>query len=108
LHLAPVLGVAEHPFGWKHSSFRDRLLMVDIVQEKIQRAHPLLQSLLERAPFRGRDDARHEVERISRSVRSLAVHGEGDAHTVKRALRFSRFCAILSAGVRCSQSAKSW
>ena len=45
-----------------YSVFYDLLLVIDVVQEKIQRRDPLNQAAFKILPFLRRNDARHQVE----------------------------------------------
>ena len=58
----------------------DALLVVNVVQEKVQRADALGQAALQEVPFVRRDDARDQVERenLLRAL-AVAVDGERDA-----------------------------
>jgi len=88
-HLRAVLRVRQHPIRGHRSAVQDPLVVVDVVEERVQRAHALKEAALEHAPFVRRDDPRDQVERdqaLGPGV--LAGHGEGDAETVERALRF--------------------
>ncbi len=86
-HLAPVLRIAEHALGGNGAGLQDLLVVVDVVQEEVERAHALLQTLLEDAPLVRRNDARHDVERDQAlGAGILPVDGERDADPVERAL----------------------
>ncbi len=68
-------------------AFRIRLLVIDVGEEKVERAHALLQTALEHRPFVRRNDARHDVERDqSLGAAVVAVHRERDADAVECAL----------------------
>lgn len=60
---------------------------VDVVEEGLERADPLLDAALDRAPVSGGDDARHQAkgENLLGAAR-VAVHGKGDALIQERAL----------------------
>ena len=65
----------------------DPLLVIDVVDEQVERADALLQAALDAAPFRGRDDPRHDIERKDPlGAGAVAVDVEGDAHVQERAL----------------------
>ena len=88
LHLAPVLGIAEDALGGYLARRQNRLLVVDVVQERVQCLHALFQSALEHRPFGRRNDARDEIERDQAlGARVFPVNGEGDAETMECALR---------------------
>ena len=58
--------------------------MIDVVEEHVERAHALLQTLLQDAPFGRRNDPRHDVERDKALVSGvLAVDRERDADTME-------------------------
>ena len=58
----------------------DVLIVVDVLEEEIQRGQALHQSLLDVLPFAGRDDARHRVHRPDPlDALFLPVDGEADA-----------------------------
>ena len=70
----------------RHDAVADDLaIVVNIVDEQIERGDALLQPALDRVPFGGFDDARHHVERPDFfGARLVAVHREGDAQVQER------------------------
>ena len=68
-HLAPEMAGAEDELGRNPALAEDSLLVVDVVQEQVERLHPLDQAALELVPLGARDHARDQVER-GRSARS--------------------------------------
>ena len=56
------MGRAEHVFLGDDLFLEDALLVVDVVQEEVQRADALLQAAFQQSPFVRRDDARDQVE----------------------------------------------
>ena len=65
------------------------LAMIEILQEGVQRAYPLLDTARQAAPFARGDDARDHVERDQPFLGILvAVNIEGDAAAPKEAFRF--------------------
>ena len=87
-HLGPVLRIAEHALGGDHAGTQDRLRMVDVGEEQVERAHALDETGFEPPPFIGGNDPRHQVERDQAfGARVLAVHRERDADAVECALR---------------------
>ena len=67
---------------------QDFLAMVDIVQEGIDRAHPLLDPARQLRPFARRNDARHDVKRNQPLVGICrAIDVEGDARAPEEGLR---------------------
>ena len=86
-HLAAVLRIAEHAFGGNDAGAENRLLVIDVVQEQVQRVHALLSPASSRCHSSRGNDARHEIERDQPlGARLLAVHGERDADAMKKAL----------------------
>ena len=68
--------------------------MVDVVQEQVERGDALDQPALDRAPFGGGDDARHEVVgEDPLGGPPPAVHREGDALVQER--EFGRLLEIV-------------
>ena len=87
VHLGTVLGVAEHALARDDAGRQDRLVVVDVVQERVQRVHALAQSPIEHLPLVGRNDARNDVERNQAlGAGLLAVDREGDPDAMERAL----------------------
>ena len=65
----------------------DLLVVVDVVDEQVQRADPLLEAALDPVPFGGRDDPRDDVERKDPlGAGAVAVDVERDPHVQQRAL----------------------
>src|SRR4029079_15762510 len=91
-HLAPVLRVAEHALGPDHAGAQDRLLVIDVAEEKVERAYTLRESRFEHGPFVRGNDARHEVEWNQTLGAGLsAIHGERDADAMKDPLGLAAF-----------------
>ena len=79
--------VAEHALARDDAGREDRLVVVDVVQERVQRVHALAQAAIEHLPLVGRNDARNDVERNQAlGAGLLAVDREGDADAMERAL----------------------
>ena len=79
-HLGPVHGIVQHLMGADHAGLDDFLVVIDVVEESVQRPYPLLEPLLQPAPFVGAKDARHHIERNQAlTAIGLAVDGKGDA-----------------------------
>ncbi len=84
LHLRTVLRIAENVLGRYDAGLEDVLLVIDVVDERIECAHALLQPCLQDSPLILRNDARDDVERDQPlGVAALAVDGEGDADPMK-------------------------
>ncbi len=74
------------------AGLQDLLVVIDVVDEAVERGHALAQATLHLAPFVGRDDARDQVERnqpLGAAVAAAgvvvlrAVDGESDADAAK-------------------------
>ena len=65
----------------------DLLGVVDVVDEQVQRADPLLEAPLDPVPFGGRHDPGDEIEgKDPLGAGAVAVHVERDPHVQQRAL----------------------
>jgi hypothetical protein len=74
----------EQEFG-HHTIADDFAIVVNIINEQIQRRDALLQPALDRLPFAGFNHARHDVERPDLfGARLMAIHREGDAQVQER------------------------
>jgi hypothetical protein len=79
--LRPEVDRLSQHLGGKHAVLDDLLLVVKIVNEQVERLHPLLQARFGAIPFVLGDDARHDVERPGAvDAAAFGVDGEGDAH----------------------------
>ena len=80
--------LAEQPL--RHPARADDLLpVVEIVEERVERAHALFDPLGQLAPFARGDDARHHVERDQAFFRLvLAIDVEGDAGAAEAVIGF--------------------
>ena len=108
-HLGAVLRVAEDALGGQRPAVEDLLVVVDVVEERVERAHALHEAALEHRPFVGRDDARHEVERNQAlGAAVLAVDRERDADAVERAIGLLALLRDAGGRRRASQSATAW
>ena len=63
LHFGAILGVRQHAFRRHDARLEDRLIVVDVAQERVEGLHPLLQSAIEHFPFVAGNDPRDEIER---------------------------------------------
>ncbi len=91
-HLGPVLAVVQHLLGRHQPGLEDLLVVVDVVQEAIQRGHALTQPFLHVFPLVTGDDARNQVEGDQPLGAGAvlvfgAVDGEGDADAAEDHLR---------------------
>ena len=83
-----VLRFGQH-LGGKNPVPDDLLLVIQVVDEQVQRLHTLLQTGLNAVPLLLLDNARHDIERpvaIDHAV-VFAVHRERDAHLLDREIR---------------------
>ncbi len=88
LHLGAILGVRQHPLRRHDAGLEDRLIVIDVVQKRIQCLHALLQAAIEHFPFVAGDDPRHEIERDQPFAAGfLAVDRERDADAMEGPLR---------------------
>ena len=79
-HRLAVGRVAQHQFARHDAVGQDLPVVVDVVQEQVQRAHALDDAGFQRAPFLGGDHARDQVERQDAVDRGgVGIDGEGDA-----------------------------
>ena len=84
LHHRPVLRVVQHLLGRNLAGLEDFLVVIDVVQEHVERLDALAQARLHRLPFGRRDDARNDVEgNQALLARLLAINGKGDADAMK-------------------------
>ena len=60
--LGAVAGGAEHQVGGQHPLLEDPLLVVDVMDEQVERMEPLLQAGLDLGPLALADHPRHQVE----------------------------------------------
>ena len=76
-------------FGREHLVLDDPLVVVDVVDEQVQRLDPLAQPALDARPLVARDHPRDDVERPGAVDRAafLGVDGEGDAEVADRQVR---------------------
>ncbi len=82
-HLGTELRVVDHLVARHDAGLQDLLVVVDVVDEPVERQHPLGQALFHVAPLVRRDDARDLVER-DQALGALAgvlvaIHRERDA-----------------------------
>jgi hypothetical protein len=62
--------------------------MVDVVQEQVERQHPLGEAFFEQFPFAVGDDARHQVEgKNALDTLVLAVYGESNSLVEEGSIR---------------------
>ena len=92
LHLRAVLGVTKHLFRGDDARLEDLLVVVNVVEKGVQRAHALLQAALELDPFIQGQDAGNDVEGDeSFGTLFLAVNRKSDAHAMEQGVGFGAF-----------------
>ena len=88
VHLGPVGRVEKHEVRRHEAGLDDLLVVVDVVEEDVDRLHPLNAAALDKLPFGAVEDARNEVERDQPLGRAaVGIDGEGDAEAAKQLLR---------------------
>ena len=70
------------------------LLVIDVVDEHVDRAQSLRQALLDEPPLLGGDDSRHYVER-PRAIDATTVGVDGERDTHADNVQFSKVLALL-------------
>ncbi|MNN01809.1 hypothetical protein D3C81_1144370 [compost metagenome] len=89
LHLGAVLRIAEDLLRRDDAGLDDILVVVNIVDEHIQRAYPLHQAGFHVRPFTGGNHARDDVERNDTfGAGFIAVDGEGNANAAEDKVGF--------------------
>ena len=82
-----ILRIGEDDVGGDDAVGEDLPRAVDVVDEGVDRPHPLLEPGREPLPFGGGEDARDDVERDDPLGRLLlAIDGEGDAEAAEGGL----------------------
>ena len=85
LHFRPILRVTEHLLGGNDVRLQDLLIMINVVDEGIQRPNPLLEARLEPGPLLRRQHPRHDVEGDQPlGAFLLTVDRKGDADPVEQ------------------------
>ena len=88
VHLRPEHRVLEDQVVGNDVGAQDVAAVIDVAQEHVERAHPLLQALLQDRPFPGRHDPRDHVERDQPFLGlGVAIDGKGDADPAEQQLR---------------------
>ena len=86
----------------------DLAVVVDIVQEGVERAGALLQSAAQALPFGLRQHARNEVERNQAfGIAAFGIDGEGDADAAEQHFGLASLERKLVGGTVLSQSSTS-
>ncbi len=94
LHLGAEVGVAENKLGGNRAVVQDMLLVVDVVEEAIQRRDALNAATLDVRPIVAREYSRDHVEG-QHSVDRIAVTVDGERDTKVVELAVARLCAPL-------------
>jgi len=84
-HARPVIGVAENQIRRDDAVRQDLLLVIDVVEQEIERGDPLDNAALDLPPFLGRQHPRDRIEgqdAVDCAVRR--IEREGDAVIVER------------------------
>ncbi len=78
----------EHHFARNDAVVQNLLIVIDVVDERVQGVDALLQAALDVIPFVGGDDARNQVEgEDALGPGGFAIDVESDAHLQQQALR---------------------
>ena len=86
-HLRPEGGVEKDEFRRHQPGLDDLLVVIDVVEEDVDRLHPLNAAPLDQVPFGAVEDARDQVERDQPLGRAaFGIDGEGDAEPAKQLL----------------------
>ncbi len=86
-HARAVVRVAEDQIGGKNAVFQDLLVVIEVIEQQVQRGHPLNDAGLDVAPFLGRDQAGDRIERQDPVDRAgLRVDRKGDPVIIERLL----------------------
>ena len=92
LHLRTVLRVAENLFGGDHACPQDLLLVINVMNERVQRPDALLQAGFQAHPFLEGQHPRDDIEgNQALSAFLLAVDGECNTHPVEQGIGFGAF-----------------
>src|SRR5208283_5854070 len=68
-------------FARHHPVLDDLLVVVNVIDEQVERLDPLFEPLFDPAPFGSRNDPREDVEgKYLLQARLLAINVESDAH----------------------------
>ena len=93
-HLRAEVMVSFDQIPRDHPVLQDLLVVIDVVQEQVQRGDPLRDACLQMLPFRCGDHPRDDVERQDAVDGVLVgIDDEGDAEIVKLPLRILRASA---------------
>ena len=83
-HFGAKLAVFEHHIGRNLAGLQDVLIVVDVVQERVQRRDALCETFGDFLPLFAGNHMRHDVKRDQAlGTGGFAIHSEGDADAVK-------------------------
>ncbi len=86
-HLGPEGGIEQNEFGRHKSCLEDLLVVIDVVEEDVDRLDALNAAPLDQIPFGAVEDAGNEVEGDQTFGRAaFSINGEGDAEPAKQLL----------------------
>ena len=92
LHLRPVLGIVQDLLGRHNAGLDDVLVMIDVMNEHVERLDPLRQTSFELRPFGCGNDAGDDVEGDQAlGAGIVAIHGKGDADAAEDQVGFGPF-----------------
>src|SRR5262245_57975088 len=88
-HLAPIVPAAVDELRWDNAFGEDASLVVDVLEEQVDRGQPLSQAAFERIPLTTCQDPGQQVEREN-PLRALivSIDGERNALCQERAVGF--------------------
>src|SRR5438876_8323418 len=88
--LRAEMGRLPHVILGNHTIAQNRLAVIDVVQEKIERGDSLFQTALDFLPFSGRDNSRNQIERKN-SLGPLGVTINSESHALAQESERSQF-----------------
>ena len=87
MHLGPEGRVEQHEFRRHEAGLDDLLVVIDVVEEDVDRLHALDAAALHELPFGAVENARHEIEGDQPLGRAaFAIDREGDAEPAEQLL----------------------
>ena len=93
VHLGPVGRVEQHEFRRHEAGLDDLLVVIDVVEEDVDRLHPLDAAALHEFPFGPGENARDEIEGDQPLGRAaFGIDREGDAEPAEQLLRRRLLC----------------
>ena len=87
VHLGPIGRVEQHEVRRHEPCLDDLLVVIDVVEEDVDRLHPLDAAALDKLPFGAVEDTRDQVEGDQPLGRAaVGIDGEGDAEAAEQLL----------------------